>query len=158
MVWLGFEENIQNVPQKTHHSAPASPCHWWHLVVIKRELKKKKQENQTDILCPFFSMPVIQQIHLSCNNEKPAWSRIIGLPPEQPSKTVGLSFTLFIIKISIRWKKQLLWTLYKKHALAFQELAWKFRETLTGEAISRLGTVLRVPVNVQEGNCLKQKK
>lgn len=31
-------------------------------------------------------------------------------------------------------------------------------ETLTGEAISRLGTVLRVPVNVQEGNCLGGKK
>ncbi len=29
---------------------------------------------------------------------------------------------------------------------------------LTGQAISRLGTVLRVPVNVQEGNCLKYKK
>lgn len=30
-------------------------------------------------------------------------------------------------------------------------------QTLTGEPISRLGTVLRVPVNVQEGNCLKQR-
>lgn len=37
------------LPRKIHHSAPASPCHWWHLV-MKRE-KDNKEINTTKCRC-----------------------------------------------------------------------------------------------------------
>lgn len=57
------------LPQKTRHSAPASPCHWWHLVDIRENHSRTIKKDYTGMTFRFLQFILVT--HYTCLGQ--AW-------------------------------------------------------------------------------------